>query len=205
MLRTKRLMAVLAGALALGAVVALPANPASAEECPPIPFEPTIECPGEQPPPPEEPSDAMWTTAPTVMPIAAPTSSTPIEDCWDLSPGQDIFATDTGQVAYRFVTDLHFCIERQNGLITEFLHSARTPIPNDERVVVPTLPTLLQDESDQSFSGDRELVAQYRYQITVEFRPENAPVQTYVHKLGLRLNTNPLRGLLLPDFRNTSP
>ena len=207
MSRTTRFLALLAGVLALGAVVALPANPASADDCPPIPFEPTVECPGEQPPPPEEPSEGMWTPPPPADPAMPAPVNTGRDDCWfDVPTSQDIFATDTGQVAYTFTVEMSFCIERSTGQLTFFQRNAFKPVPVDNRVVVRFDPVLLQSESTPLIPvGGRAVAARFRWEITVQFTPANSPTQTYVHRLGSLVRTNPTRQTPLMEFFRTSP
>lgn len=202
MSRTTRFMALLAGALALGAVVALPANPASANpECQ-RQIEPTVECPGEQPPPPEEPTSGMWTPPPPPDQPMGPPVDNGRDDCWfNVPTSQDIFATDTGQVAYTFTVSMSFCIERSTGQLTFFERHAFKPNPVDGRVVVKFGPTLLQSESTPNIrNGERAVAARFRWEITVQFTPANSPTQTYVHRLGSLVRTNPTRITPLMEF-----
>jgi hypothetical protein len=208
MSRCKRLLALLSGVLALGAVIALPARPASADpQCPQFTMEPTIDCPGDEPPPPAP--DGMWTPPPPVdMPMQMqPVANTPTEECFDgLEPFEDIYATDTNDIAYTFILNLSFCLDKRTGLITKFEHFARDVWPEDRRVVVLNGPVLLQNESTPIARGAQAPAGRFRYTLTVQFRPTpDSPVQTYVHRLGVLLQTNPRRGRLLSEFYRDFP
>jgi hypothetical protein len=205
---------VLGAVLALSAIVALPANPAWAnqanEECPPIPFEPTPECPGQWSPPTEEPSDGMWTPpAPVDVPMQMmPVANRPTDWCdFGVRPFQEIFATDTNQLAYTFEVDFDLCTDRVTGLITLFQHRAITPIPVDRRVVLNGEPRLLVNESTPPIApGTQAPAGRFRYEVSVSFRPTpDSSIQTYVHRLGILVTTNPRQGRVLREFFRELP